>query len=321
MKEYEGLGYSYDIELIIEDLFSSRRQKKIGPGEYESKTLVLLTKNLIELKDIKRQIFWLDVGCGNGRCLKSIDALESDGNLYEQKLINYIGIDESREHLRGARQLAQEYNINQYILLKNGRHLGFKIKFDLISAILLLHELDPFDLPYILNDLIKLLDENGKLIITDFNDPIEREPATIVWDVVDISNIVEKVGGVIADVKLINSSNDPESKFYCLHVENSKRKCNFKKFIKSEFMQFLDNKVRKLEYNMIYYEDRTRSAINKKLGMKKDYIPTEGDISKLKQKKLDDIFLLFRKRELIRDQLLYLEKMIRKYKSGPSKKR
>lgn len=316
MKKSNLLGYSYDIDGIVEDIFSTRHQKSIDMEEHNSKTLAMLNEKLLEKKNINRKLFWLDVGCGNGRCLKSIDVLERNGNLYEQKLINYIGIDISRKCMVEAKSIAKLYYINHNMLIGNAKFLYFSIKFDIISAILLLHEIDPIDLPYILNNLLKMLNEDGKLIISDFNDPMEREPGIIVWDVADVNHIVENVGGVIVDLRLENSSFDPESRFYSLCIKNSKRKHNFKKFMKLEYFGFLDDKVNKLEFSLMNHEDKIRTSINKKLGKDRNHIPTIDERIMLRRKKLNDIFLLFRKRELIKDQLLYLQKRIRNYRSS-----
>lgn len=130
---------------VISDIFSSVYQKeiKVGVSEANSKTLEFLRTKLHDLSTKSSQIYWLDVGCGNGRCLEVLDMVSNHN-------IKYHGIDNSHINLDEAEKRAQKYGITAKFSKIDAATMKFKPKYDIVSAVLFLHEVDPLKLPYVL---------------------------------------------------------------------------------------------------------------------------------------------------------------------------
>ena len=101
----------------------------------------------------------LDLGCGNGRLYQ----------LFQDKEIEYLGVDNSEELIKIARE---RFNKPKFILadaLELGTHFP-KNEFDIIVSIAFLHHIPSKELRLkILKDCFSLLKPNGVLIFTVWN--------------------------------------------------------------------------------------------------------------------------------------------------------
>lgn len=97
-----------------------------------------------------------DLGCGNGRLLKF---LKEEGNF------NYTGVDQSRGLLE---QVRKQHPKAKFIEADISKKLDLK-KADLIFAIASFHHIPPRDQLATLKNWKKLLEEDGTLIMTNWN--------------------------------------------------------------------------------------------------------------------------------------------------------
>ncbi|MFH1127062.1 MAG: class I SAM-dependent methyltransferase, partial [archaeon] len=113
--------YLSELESEIADIFKSIYQKdrKAGVSEVNAKTLESLKHKLHDLKASGNNINWLDMGCGDGRCLEVLDDIQDRGNIY------YHGIDISHKFLDDAQMLAKKYGIRSKIETMNTAAMKF----------------------------------------------------------------------------------------------------------------------------------------------------------------------------------------------------
>jgi SAM-dependent methyltransferase len=182
------------------DLLKDRYQKEIKKNmeESHSKTLYSIKCRIQEeLVCSSKPIEWLDIGCGTGRCLNILGA-NPDEPIYspsQLERIHYTGVDSSVENLYATEQLASRYNGLKFSLIhSNIEDLEGGTKYNLISAILVFHELSPNLIPNTLHTLINYLKDDGILFISDFMLPYELEKEIVVWDGDDLKNILTQMG-------------------------------------------------------------------------------------------------------------------------------
>lgn len=180
-------------ELISEicDIFKSVYQKYREKGESDanSKTLAFLKHKLHDLAASRRPFKWLDVGCGYGRALDVLDKVNVPRNIFE-----YHGIDAVHKYLDDAERQTEKYNlVNPKIEKMDVAQMDFDSEFDLVTAILLLHEVDPLCLPYIIKNMICALKHDGTLVISDFQGPYEQEEEIVAWSADDIKLVLENI--------------------------------------------------------------------------------------------------------------------------------
>ena len=137
-------------------MYTGRDLKEFIEGkDYNSKTLNFVKSKLHDLKIEKKEkaIKWLSVGVGEGRDLQV---------LYAKGLrpinIDFYGIDISDDLFKTVEKSASALGIKQvHLEVVSAEDMDFNPKFDLISAILVLHEVDPTTLPLILRNMLRSL--------------------------------------------------------------------------------------------------------------------------------------------------------------------
>jgi len=236
-EETDRIPYLSVLETEIFKLFSSIYQKlrEEGASEVNSKTLELLKYKLFDLTTSDGVIRWLDVGCGDGRCLEVLDAVQ------KRELINYHGIDGAYKHLDEAEKRAHGYGLLDPKFEKmDAAAINFDSEYDIISAVLLLHEVDPLSLPFVLRNMVRALKKDGIIVVSDFQEPYEREKHVVVWTAEDIRHLLEKICKEArgkSNIETIPAGNYPEDLgFYRGYVRKSE--IDEAKF--DEFMQRYD---------------------------------------------------------------------------------
>jgi SAM-dependent methyltransferase len=207
-----------DLESEICDIFKSVYQKERAEdaSEVNSKTLEFLKYKLLDLAASGKRIDWLDVGCGNGRCLDVLEAVQNRGN------IKYHGTDISYKYFGDTEERARKYNLNPRLDKIDTAAMEFDSDYDVVSAVLLLHEVNPLCLPYILRNMLQALKGDGTLIIADFEGPYEQERGVVAWGAEDIKNLLERICGVKMSIEFVPSSQYPdELGFYRCYVKKS----------------------------------------------------------------------------------------------------
>ena len=264
-----------------------------------------------------RNVNWLDAGCGEGRCMEVLS------NICDRdwiKIIAYNGVDINQGNVNKAKVLAKEYSLKKFApSFKVGSLFDLKetSTYDIISAVLLLHELSPFELPWILSNLTSLLSEDGILIITDFEEPYELESNSLNWTSDEIQDILEKYIGARSVKRIYSSSiNSDELKFYsCLVKKGDFSNEIFEKFY-DDYKNFLLEKVKRLHKKrdeiFKHFSDKYQSNFNNSLinlenidiKALNSYILSQNEISEgIKAKK----------GLILSDQLIYLNEKILNY--------
>ena len=252
------------LESEIYDLFKSvyQKEREEGVSEVNSKTLELLKSKLFGLTESGKEINWLDVGCGDGRCLEVLDAIQN------RKKIRYHGIDNMHKYLDDAEDRARGYGIIATFDKTNAAVMDFDSKYDVISAVLLLHEVDPLCLPYVLRNMLNALKDDGTLMISDFQGPYEQESDVVVWSAENIEDLLENIGVTWIKTEFIPSKQYPEELgFYRCRVK--KPRFANEKF--DELLQGYDNfltakkKESKQERNKlrVQIEERVQELLNR----------------------------------------------------------
>jgi SAM-dependent methyltransferase len=189
------------LESEIYDLFKSvyQKEREEGVSEVNSKTLELLKHKLLDLTASGKEIKWLDVGCGDGRCLEVLDAIQN------RKKIRYHGIDSLHRYIDDAEERARGFGIIATFDKTNAAVMDFDSEYDVVSAVLLLHEVDPLCLPYVLRNMLRALKNGETLVISDFQGPYEQECDVVAWNVDDITHLLEKIGVTWIKTEFIQS--------------------------------------------------------------------------------------------------------------------
>ncbi|GFO97287.1 phosphorylase [groundwater metagenome] len=254
----EEIPYSAELESEICDIFKSiyQKERKIGASEVNSKTLEFLKFKLHDLVANGKEILWLDVGCGDGRCLEVLDEIHSRENL------KYHGIDFSYKYLDNAEKLAQKYKLDAKVEKMDAAAMKFDSLYDLSSAILLLHEIDPLCLPYVLKNILSTLKDYGTLVISDFEGPYEQEENVVAWSAEEIKQILTKIVGANMSVNFVSSGEYPtELGFYRCYVK--KPEFNHETF--ENFMQRYSDFLKAKKEDSKKKRNELRNLINKRV--------------------------------------------------------
>lgn len=238
---------------------------KDGRSESDSKTLQPLKEELIRLIESDKEIAWLDIGCGYGRCLEVLDKIEKRNNIF------YHGID-SNENLYAVAEKAKAYGIKNSIERQFAENLTFVNKYDLISAILFFHEVDPLKLPHILMNLLKALKDDGILVVSDFQEPSELEPGVIFWKKEDIEIILDNIStDGSANFSIIPSDiNNNELSFYKGIIQKPEvNETGFKDFLQN-YRNFLNYKEYKMLLERTLLQIQWKTQAKKLLNKKED---------------------------------------------------
>jgi SAM-dependent methyltransferase len=298
------------------EMFGETLQKNYidSRKEAHSKSLEFIRNHIHRFYTKNKSIVWLDVGCGEGRCLNVFNIfIEEDQNWSHD--IHYIGIDENPNLLTKAEELAK-------IFEKNGLKASFAPvkaqeiyqypKYDLISSIFLLHEIDPPLLPYILQRMLYALKEEGYLVIYDFQEPIEKEPRIVVWDKADIKYIMENAFGARPSCQKMVGTDFPEERifFSCyVHPNEQLDEKKFKDFLE-QYPKFINNKIRKLQKRHDDLENQFKTRVQQILQIADVKLSLlSGDEVKKISNEIEPIYKIkFQKMKLINQEILYLIK-------------
>ncbi|MEI6104357.1 MAG: class I SAM-dependent methyltransferase [Methanothrix sp.] len=297
-------------EKILDDLLKGRYQKerKIDKSEINSKTLVMLKEVIINAVNSKSKVLWLDIGCGDGRCLEILEVFNGKNPKKTLAKIRYLGLDSSSEFKSRTEELIKKYNIIGECKKAEASKLRLKDKYDVISMILVLHEMDPLEIPIIFKNAIKMLKEDGRLIISDFNDPYEPEKNILIWKEKEILNIINYTGGLIAKSELSNAERVPNVKFYNIdvrkfNVAKGQFKCLMNDYDKILKLKSLDliTEYRQIEDHLI---NKIYTIMEKKVTIKN---LSHDDRSFILSKFTDDDFALYDRKELIKEQHMLID--------------
>ena len=102
------IEYLSETDILLADVLKSRylKERKGNESEVNSKTLKLLKGKIILFLENHTDIKWLDIGCGDGRCIDVLDFAEiKDDRL---KNIHYTGIDIDDKAIETAKKLAEK---------------------------------------------------------------------------------------------------------------------------------------------------------------------------------------------------------------------
>lgn len=301
----------------IGDIFRSTRQKECEEGvrDTNSKTLKYLKEKLDHhIQTDHQEIDWLDVGCGNGRCLDILDAFQKSIT----NKIRYHGIDSSNKYFGDAKERASRYNLDARFSVMNAATMGCTSKYDVVSAVLLLHEVDPLCLPYVLRNMITALKDDGILVISDFQTPSERESDVVVWSIENIKYLLENIGtnmGDLIPIEILPSKRYPEDfGFYSCYVKKSD--INEEKFNKmlQEYGDFLEKKRRRSKQE----RDDIRNSIEKALsevGINASNMSIEVILKVLNEIGYGQLIKVYKIR-LLEKQIDFLDKKINELKNG-----
>ncbi|MDP2753352.1 MAG: class I SAM-dependent methyltransferase, partial [Nitrospirota bacterium] len=214
------IPYLTDLESVIYGIFTSvyQKERKAGVSEANSRTLILLRGKLLELTALGEEICWLDVGCGDGRSLEVLDMIEKHGE------IKYYGIDNMHEHRDEAEKRAKRYKLKSSCIVRtDAASMEFNSKFDLVSAVLLLHEVDPLCLPYVMRNMLRALKDDGTLVISDFEGPYAQEKNVVAWYAKDIEEILKNIGANQIGCMQQEANKYPKERgFYGMYVKKPK---------------------------------------------------------------------------------------------------
>jgi 2-polyprenyl-3-methyl-5-hydroxy-6-metoxy-1,4-benzoquinol methylase len=293
---------------------ASRIQKERlnGQSEVDSKTLETLKNKLLDLVSSCEEIRWLDVGCGDGRCLEVLDAVNKRNGIY------YHGID-VEYNLDIASKKAKTYGIKSDFDKIDAESLNFESKYDLITAILLFHEVDPLTLPDILRNLIKALKCEGELIISDFQEPYEFEKDVVIWSYDDINvilnNLCEKVNAIFSTIPSKEHPNEFSFYYGCIK-KTPFHKSSFEEFLKN-YDNFLTTKKDKLIMERASLRDQMKMRANQILDKKIDSgVPTDEEFERIENNIGEDYIIKGYKAHLLTRQIEFLDTKLKEFLEG-----
>lgn len=295
-KQEELKPYSIQHLSVLENeifkLFSSVYQKlrEEGASEVNSKTLESLKYKLFELTASSEDIRWLDVGCGDGRCLEVLDAIRKRGS------IKYYGIDSAYKHLDDAEKRAKGYGLQDPMIERmKAETMKFNSEYDMISAVLLFHEVDPLCLPLILKNMLQALKENGIIVISDFQEPYERENKVVVWTAEDIENILKRIcKEARMNIEPIKAGSYPdELGFYRGYIKKSEiDETAFKEFMQ-HYDEFLEAKKENSKRKRESLRDQIKGRVSEILGQQDIDAKniSKEEIEKIRNK-IEDVYMI-----------------------------
>ena len=315
--EKNNFPFFSELESEIFDIYKSvyQKERKANISEGNSKTLEFLKNKIHDLNALNQEICWLDVGCGDGRCLEVLQKIQNQ----DIKKIKYHGIDGSYKCLDDAEKRALVFNLKPKFDKMNAAHMKFKSEYDIVSAILFLHEVDPICLPYVLRNMLYALKDDGTLVISDFQGPYEQEQNVVVWRVEDIILLLENIGGAKISSEFVPSEKYPnELGFYRCYVKKPEFNENVFNNFMQEYAHFLETK--KEESKKVI--DELRRLIKERVSkiLNRNDIDTKN-ISKEEMKRVraeieEEYGIKAHKIRLLTSQIIFLDDKITEYKNG-----
>ena len=313
--ETNTIPFISDLESEICDIFKSvyQKEREECTSEVDSKTLEFLKHKLLDLTASGKRIDWLDVGCGNGRCLDVIDAV------WNRDIIRYHGTDSSYRYLDDTEERARKYGLDARLDKMDAAAMKFDSEYDVVSAVLLLHEVDPLCLPYILRNMLRALKGDGTLIIADFQGPYEQEDGVVAWGAEDIKSLLESIGGAKMSIEFIPSSQYPdELGFYRCYVK--KPELDREKFsnLSQGYDNFLDAKKEESKQKRgelrSQIEERVRKLLNRPDIDLKNI--SHEEMSRIQTEMGDEYGIKAHKIRLLTSQIEFLDDKIKEFGSG-----
>jgi len=195
----------------------------------------------------------------------------------------------------------------------SAEEMNFKSKFDLISAILILHEVDPVKLPLIIRNMLKVLKNEGTLVISDFQKPYELEKNVVVWDVDDIKDILEQISPKIGvSFEIMASREFPEEfGFYsCIIKKRGRISLRFFQEFEKNIRYFISLKIDKTRKEKGELGNQVKQRVDKIIGKKEISVDTVSEykdriIKELEPKYVMKLFKIM----LLKNQLEYLNEI------------
>lgn len=135
---------------------------------------------------------WLDLACGKGQV---ISHLETNLDNTIRAKIKYFGYDIKDDYLKHAQAKASKLNLNDFSF-KTGELANFSkiydstCKFDCITLINVLHEIEPSILTTLLFESVMRLSDDGVLFIYDMEQINPPELGAIPWNSMEIETIL-----------------------------------------------------------------------------------------------------------------------------------
>ena len=183
--------------------------QEMSANEAKSRSLDFLKFKLMDLAE-SQEVNWLEIGCGDGESLEVLDGMRDINKIY------YHGIDFSGDYLDKVEKRAEKYGIKYNIERRSPHEPIAKNEYDIETAISIFHSLDPFHLPVVLKNMVEALKDNGLIIISDFEEPIDYRKNIVNWDAGEIERILKGIYGDIRfNYEYIPSTTYPsELRFY-----------------------------------------------------------------------------------------------------------
>nr|QNO51366.1 hypothetical protein KMJFBAND_00003 [Methanosarcinales archaeon ANME-1 ERB6] len=195
----------------------------------------------------------------------------------------------------------------------SAEEMNFKSKFDLISAILILHEVDPVKLPLIIRNMLKVLKNEGTLVISDFQKPYELEKNVVVWDVDDIKDILEQISPKIGvSFEIMASREFPEEFgfYFCIIKKRGRISLRFFQEFEKNIRHFISLKIDKTRKEKGELENQVKQRVDKIIGEKEIGVDTVSEYRDQITKKLEPKYVMkLFKIMLLRNQLEYLNEV------------
>jgi len=136
---------------------------------------------------------WLDLACGRGQILMNLDS-----NFGEELInkINYSAFDLKNDYLTQTLRQAETLKFKN-VQGKIGDIINFPIlfpeqqKFDFITLINSIHELNPYDLPILFFETILRLSTTGIFYLYDMETLTNRELGAVSWKADEINRVIK----------------------------------------------------------------------------------------------------------------------------------
>ena len=161
-------------------------------NEAKSRSLDYLKFKLMDLVESQEQVNWLDMGCGDGKSLEVLDGIRNINKIY------YHGIEFAGDYLDKAQKRAEKYGVKYNIERRSPYEPIAENEYDIETAISMFHSMDPFHLPAVLKNMVGALKDNGLIIISGFEEPLDYRKNIVNWDAEEIEQILK---GIYGDVR------------------------------------------------------------------------------------------------------------------------
>jgi len=224
-------------------------------------------------------------------------------------------------YLDKAEEQARKHKLVHWNIEKmNATQMDFDSEFDLISAVLLLHEVDPLCLPYVIRNMIRALKPEGTLVISDFQGPYEQEEGIVAWSAEDIKFLLK---GICEEAKVsfepLPAGKYPkELGFYACYVKKSRiDDTKFEQFMENykEFLERKKNESKELRRELRRQIKERVTKILERSDIDTKNISDE-EMEKIKGAIEDEYGIKAHKIRLLNNQIEFLGDKIDEFSSG-----